>query len=103
LEAIVDDLAERPLQVVDDEHDVLERTLEDMTFALRDDRLAVRKGHCLARLRVEHVAGSATDHAVDAAEPHAAGVDRRDERIRTDTGNITGNCLDRCHNGTAFL
>jgi hypothetical protein len=102
-EAIVDDLAERPLQIVDDEHDVLERALEDMAVAFRDNRLAVLERHCLARLRMEGITGNTTDDAVDTAEPHPAGVDGRDERICTDTGNIAGNCFHHCHDDTTFL
>ncbi len=83
-----DDRAERSFEVVDHEYDVIELPTV-FAMLLGDDRLGVGEGASGVGLPVEHQACCTLDHAIDAAEPHAAGVDRCDERIGFGGGDVS--------------
>ena len=72
-------LAKGRLQVVDDEHDILERST--ITVATESDDCLEVAQLVFRRLRVELVAGDTLDCSIDTAKPHLARIDCCDEGI----------------------
>jgi len=90
LQACVDDVAQRPLQVIDHEDHVGEGRSVRRRAMVGHDSLSVGEGHRLLRLPVEQVAHYPLDDAVDSTEPHATRVDGSDESIGLDSRDVTG-------------
>lgn len=85
-------LTQGRLQVVDHEHDVLERSTV-LAVARRHDRHEVAQ-FVLRCLGVEVVTCDTLDCSIDATEPHLARVDRCDEGVRGFVANVALNHLD---------
>lgn len=82
-----DDRVERALEIVDDEHDILELSaVHALLFG--DDRVAVLERQGTTRLVVEHLSRRPLDHTVDPAEPRASGVDGGEEGIGLDCSDV---------------
>lgn len=83
------DDVQRLIEIVDDEDDVGETAVMPAEL-LGDDGLGGTVGaQCLGGLAVELVTGGTHDDTVDAAEPHATGVDGSDEYLSRDSGDVT--------------
>ena len=93
------DLAQRALQVVDDEDDVAELKVQIRSSG-REVGATVVLPAVAGYLTVERVARDVVDGVVDASEPHATRVDGSDERVGLDLRDVA---VDKVHASHDYL